>query len=146
MNLILITSFRITMQSQQRRAPHWFNLLRQICVLEKNNTLVNMNDLGAHFDAIRLHHHASTMLCPGSLSFIGQTWSNNLWIYIYISVIYSLTSPHVIPSTQAWDCELSIWKALAIGKTEAKAVVQLHQAMIPTVRDMLESAVHESSA
>lgn len=60
-----------------------------------------------------------------------------------IYVIYSLTSPHVSPLTEAWDCEASICKAFAIGKTEAKAVVQLHKGMDPKIRDMLERAVHD---
>lgn len=44
-------------------------------------------------------------------------------------------------TTQDWDNEAVICKAFGIGKTEARAVAQLHSCVLPAVREDLESAV-----
>ena len=101
------------MQSSVRRAAHAFNMLRQIRVLQQ----CSKDSAQAHFDV------AGTYLRS-----CGQP-DLNLCLCL------------VPPCNEEWEKETSVCKAFNIGKTEAKAVIQLHGCVETAVREQLEISV-----
>ena len=71
-----------------------------------------------------------------------STKSGSVVVYYVCLLGVPLNAPtFAVSVTQAWESETSLCKAFAIGKTEAKAVMQLHSGMDPKIRDLLEEAV-----
>ena len=56
-------------------------------------------------------------------------------------MLLGLLELHVFSPTEDWESETAVCRAFQIGKTEAKAVAQLHGCMEASVRDALEHSV-----